>query len=99
MYGDWARIVGVTGAIRGTTLEEGSRPVAYYSLPQVPFFPHAAIVARSDASAAGPIREAVRRTNASVPIFDYASMEERIRRIFPRRAGEIWPVSVRTDRS
>ncbi|MEK7753498.1 MAG: FtsX-like permease family protein, partial [Acidobacteriota bacterium] len=78
MYGGWARIVGVTGTIRGTTLEEGSRPVAYYSLPQVPFFPHAAIVARSDAPAAGIIREAVRRTNASVPLFDMASMEERI---------------------
>ncbi|MDP2998162.1 MAG: ABC transporter permease [Bryobacterales bacterium] len=78
MYGGWARIVGVTGTIRGTTLEEGSRPVAYYSLAQVASFPHAAIVARSDAPAAGAIREAVRRTNASVPIFDVTSMEERI---------------------
>lgn len=78
MYGGWARIVGVTGAIRGTTLEEGSRPVAYYSLAQIPFFPQAAVVARSDVSAAGAIREAVRRTNASVPVYDVASMEQRI---------------------
>jgi ABC-type antimicrobial peptide transport system permease subunit len=78
MYKGWARIVGVVGTIRGSTLEEGSRPVAYYSLAQVPFFPQAAIVARSAAPAAGLIRDAVRRTNATVPTYDVRPMEERI---------------------
>jgi predicted permease len=78
MYRGWARIVGVAGAIRGTTLEEGSRPVVYYPLVQVPFFPQAAVIARSPGSAAGLIREAVRRTNGSVPLYDIRSMEDRI---------------------
>ncbi|MBI4873906.1 MAG: ABC transporter permease [Acidobacteria bacterium] len=77
-YGGWARIAGVTGTIRGTTLEEGSRPVAYYSLAQVRSFSQAAMVVRSDAPAAGVLREVVRRTNASVPVYDSATLEERI---------------------
>jgi putative ABC transport system permease protein len=78
MYGNWARIVGVVGAIRGTTLEEGSRPVVYYSLSQIPFFPSAAVVVRSTIPAGAAIRAAVRHTNASVPVFDVKSMEDRI---------------------
>jgi putative ABC transport system permease protein len=78
MYRGWARIVGVTGTIRGTTLEEGSRPVVYYSLAQVPFFPTVAIVTRSAVTADGLIREAVRRTNGRVPIYDMRPMEDRI---------------------
>ena len=53
MYRGWARIVGVVGAIRDTTLEDNSRPAVYYSLAQVPFFPQAAIV--------GPLQRAGRR--------------------------------------
>jgi putative ABC transport system permease protein len=78
MYGGWARIVGVVGTIRGTTLEEGSRPVVYYSLSQIPFFPSAAVVVRSTIPAGAAIRDAVRRTNASVPVFDEKLMEDRI---------------------
>jgi predicted permease len=78
MYQGWARVVGVVGAIRGTTLEEGSRPSVYYSLPQVPLFDQAGIVVRSATPAGGIIREAVRRTNATVPIFDLKTIEERI---------------------
>jgi putative ABC transport system permease protein len=78
MYKGYARIVGVVGAIRGTTLEEGSRPVVYYSLAQVPFFPQEGIVVRSSMAAGGQIRDAVRRTNGTVPIYDMRSMEDRI---------------------
>jgi predicted permease len=78
MYKGWARIVGVTAAVRADSLEEETRPVAYYSLPQVPFFPQAAAVVRSHTPAAKLIREVVRRTNASVPVFDVRTMEERI---------------------
>jgi putative ABC transport system permease protein len=78
MYKGYARIVGVVGAIRSATLEEASRPAVYYSLAQVPYFPQAAIVARSNTPAGTILREAVRRTNASVPVFDKRSMEDRI---------------------
>jgi putative ABC transport system permease protein len=78
MYGGGARIVGVTGSIRGTTLDEDPRPVVYYPLAQVPFFPHAAAVVRSDAPAGAAIREAARRANPTVPLYDAKSMEERI---------------------
>lgn len=78
MYRGPARIVGVVSAIRGTTMEEGSRPVVYYPLVQVPFFPQAAVLVRSPGSAASVIREAVRDTNASVALYDVRSMESRI---------------------
>jgi predicted permease len=78
MYRGWARIAGVVGSIRNTTLEDNSRPAVYYSLAQVSFFPQAAIVARSSAPAGAMLREAVRRAHASVPLFDMRSMEERI---------------------
>jgi predicted permease len=79
MYKGYARVVGIVGTIRGTTLEEGSRPVVYYSLAQVPYFPTAAVLVRSSMAASGLIREAVRRTNRTVPIYDMRSMEDRIR--------------------
>jgi len=80
MYNGWARIVGVVAAIRGTTLEDGSRPSVYYSLTQVPLSPirSAAVLVRSPAPAGSAIREAVRQTNASVPVYDIKSIEERI---------------------
>ena len=78
MYKGWAVIVGVTGAIRGTSLEDGSRPVVYYSLAQVPYFPQVAILVRSSLSAGQAIREAVRRANAGVPVYDILTMEDRI---------------------
>ena len=78
MYKGSARIVGVVAAIRGTTLEEGSRPTVYYSLAQVPFFQSAAIAVRSTAPAASAIREVVRRTNAAVPVYDVKTLERRM---------------------
>jgi putative ABC transport system permease protein len=78
MYKGWARIVGVVGNIRADGLEEAARPVVYYPLVQVPFFPQAAAIVRSAAPAGGLLREAIRRTNAAVPVFDVETMEERI---------------------
>jgi predicted permease len=77
MYSGWARIVGVVAPVRGTTLEQESRPVVYYPLVQIPSYQAAAVV-RSQLPAANMIREAIRRTNASVPVFDIRTMEERI---------------------
>jgi predicted permease len=78
MYKGWARIVGVVSTVRGTALEGLARPVVYYPLVQVPFFPSAAVVVRSSVAAVPIIRQAVRRVNARAPIFDLRAMEERI---------------------
>jgi predicted permease len=78
MFKGWARIVGVTATVRADGLEEETRPVVYYSLPQVPFFQTAAVVLRATVPAASLIRETVRRTNGTVPVYDVQTMEERI---------------------
>lgn len=79
MYKDWATIVGVVSKVRGTTLEEESRAVVYYSLPQIfPLLRGAAVVVRSNRDAGGIIREAVRRADPSAPVYDVRTMEERI---------------------
>ena len=79
MYRGWAEIVGVVPTIRSASLEQDSRPVVYYAIAQVPLFPQAAIILRTQSPATALIREAVRDTNAATPIFDIRSMEDRIR--------------------
>ena len=78
MYKGWARIVGVTAAVRADGLEEETRPVVYYSLPQITFFARAAVVVRSRVPSAGLIRDTVRQANSSVPVFDLQTIEERM---------------------
>ena len=79
MYGGWARIVGVVATVRADGLEAVERPVVYYSAMQtVPFFAQSAAIVRSVRPAGSLIREAVRQANASAPVFDVQSMEERI---------------------
>jgi putative ABC transport system permease protein len=78
MYKGWAEIVGVVGNVRADGLEEAARPVVYYSLEQVPFFPQAAAIVRSTAPAGSLTREVIRRTNAAVPVFDVQTMDQRI---------------------
>jgi len=78
MYKGWAQIVGVVANVRADGLEEATRPVAYYSLAQIPYFSQAAAVVRSRVPAGSLIRDIVRQTNSSVPVFDVQTMEERI---------------------
>ena len=78
MYKGWAQIVGVVGTIRADGLEERTRPVVYYPLVQVSFSAQVAAVVRSNAHAGSLIRDSIRRTNATAPIFDVQTMEERI---------------------
>lgn len=94
MYKGPARIVGVVGAIRGTTLEEDPRPVAYYSLAQVPFFPQAGVMVRSHLPAGAIIRQAVRGANVTVPVYDLRSMEDRIRESLGIRRMMAWLLAV-----
>ena len=79
MFKGWARIIGVVGAIRGTSLEEGSRVTAYYSLDQIPFFPQAAVLVRSSNPAHALIRTAVHQANPAVPAYDIKPLTERLR--------------------
>jgi len=78
MYKGWAQIVGVVGNIRADGIEEANRPVVYYPLVQVPYFDQAAAIVRSNAPAGNLLREAIRRTNSSVPVFDVQTMDQRI---------------------
>jgi ABC-type antimicrobial peptide transport system permease subunit len=78
MYKGWAQIVGVVANVRADGLEEATRPVVYYSLAQIPYFSQAAAVVRSRVPAGSLIRDIVRQTNSSVPVFDVQTMEERI---------------------
>ncbi|MGP8244252.1 MAG: ADOP family duplicated permease [Bryobacteraceae bacterium] len=77
MYGV-ARIVGVVGSIHGDALDHDSRPTVYYAMPQITFFPSRAIVLRTKLPGGPLIRQVVRQTNASAPVFDVRSMEDRI---------------------
>lgn len=79
MYRGWARIVGVVSTVRGTALEGLARPVVYYPLAQVPFFPSVSVVVRSAVPAVPMIRQAVKDVNPRAPIFDVQTMEDRIR--------------------
>lgn len=90
MYKGWARIVGVVGAVRATTLEDGSRPIVYYSLRQVPFFPYEGVIVRSATPAVTAIREAIRQTDPGVPLYDVQSMEQRIGESLGIRRVLVW---------
>jgi ABC-type antimicrobial peptide transport system permease subunit len=94
MYNDSARIVGIVSALRDTTLESTSRPVVYYPLAQIPYFPELGIVVRSSVPAASLIRNAVRLANPSVPVFDLKTMEERIDASVGTRSVIAWLVTV-----
>lgn len=77
MY-DRARIVGVVGTIRSSSLDQESRPTVYYPVAQIPYFPEAGVVVRPADRGPALIRASVRRTNSSVAIFDVRTMTERI---------------------
>ena len=79
MYGGWARVVGIVKTIRATTIDQESRPVVYYPLVQVPYFPQAAVIVRSAQPATALIREVVRQTNGSAPLYDSLSLEQRLK--------------------
>ena len=78
MYKGWAQIVGVVANVRADGLEEVARPVVYYSLEQVPYFAQAAAVVRSTLPTGNLLRETIRHTNPTVPVFDVQTMDERI---------------------
>src|SRR5581483_10486921 len=78
MYKGFARIVGITAAVRADGLEEETRPVVYYSLPQMDFLAQVGIVVRSAVPAASTIRQTVHRVNSSVPVYDEKTMEDRL---------------------
>jgi predicted permease len=94
MFKGWARIVGVVGAIRGSTLEEGSRKTVYYSIDQILFFPYAAVVVRSSGPAHALIRAAVRQANPAVPVYDVKLLNERLRETLGIRRAVVLLLSI-----
>ncbi|HEX4230834.1 MAG TPA: ABC transporter permease [Bryobacteraceae bacterium] len=94
MYNGGARIVGVVSTVRDATLENASRPVVYYALAQIPYFPEVGIVVRSTVPAAPLIRNAVRMANPGVPVFDIKTMDERIGSSLATRSAIAWLVTV-----
>src|SRR5262249_49659932 len=78
MYRGYARIVGIARAVRATTLDHDSRPVVYYPLVQHPYFPQAAALVRATPPGGALIREAVRATNRTAPVYDVRTIEDRI---------------------
>ena len=78
MYKGWAQIVGVVANVRADGLEEDARPVVYYALAQIPYFSQAAAVVRSTVPAGNLMRETIRQTNPTVPVFDVQTMDDRI---------------------
>jgi putative ABC transport system permease protein len=78
MYAGWAQIVGVVGSIHGDALDHDSRPTVYYPMAQTTFFPSRAIILRTFLAGGPLIRQVVKQTNASVPVFDVRGMEDRI---------------------
>ncbi|HEX3746940.1 MAG TPA: ABC transporter permease [Bryobacteraceae bacterium] len=78
MYKGWAQIVGVVSNVRADGLEEETRPVVYYSLAQIPYFAQSAAIVRSAVPVGNLLRDVIHRTNPAVPVFDAATMDERI---------------------
>jgi predicted permease len=78
MFKGWARVVGVVAATHGASLEGDTHPAVYYSFSQIPFFPWAAVLVRSQGPAESLIRAAVHQTNPSVAVYDVRSLEDRL---------------------
>jgi predicted permease len=94
MYSGGARIVGIVSTVRDATLESASRPVVYYPLAQIPYFPELGIVVRSSLPAASLVRKAVHNADPSVAVFDLKAMEERIDASLVTRSWIAWLVAV-----
>jgi predicted permease len=81
-------IVGVAQDIRYKSLEDNVQPVSYLPMDQVPL-PRDNLWLRSDvepASLASAMRKAVTATDAEQPLYDVATMEERVAdTVAPRR--------------
>jgi hypothetical protein len=92
----WMTVVGVAGEVRMATLGAGEQHGAFY-MPhgQQPGFSHAlTLVARvgpegvDPAALTKPVRRVVQRIDPALPIFDAATLEERVgRSLIARRAG------------
>jgi putative ABC transport system permease protein len=75
-----ATIVGVVGSIHDVELGAPGEPTTYYSYAQAQI-PWMAVVVRTTlppAAAAGAIRAAVRESDPGLPLYDVATMEQRI---------------------
>ena len=75
--GPWMPVVGMIGDVKQVSLDEPARPQIYFSFLQQPV-QSLTLVARSSsgaASAAGALRQAVKETDVSLPIWGVAPLE------------------------
>jgi putative ABC transport system permease protein len=88
--GDWFTVIGVTGDVHGTTLEQGPDEMMYFPLVTTPVLDtvvwtprDVAVVVRTAQSpdlAGAPIEDAVRRVDASIPIYSARPMPDVVKR-------------------
>ena len=89
---EWARIVGVVGAVHETTLHEDPLPLVYYPLPGAagdagaPATMRYAVRARNAAGLGAAVREAVRGLDPTLPIADVETLETLVGRARAERA-------------
>lgn len=86
----WATVIGVVGDIRQRDLTRGAQPTVYFSYRQRPFraWSMTALLrprAGAPSALSAPVRDAVRRVDANVPV-RFASIEQRVSNaLAPRR--------------
>ncbi|MEO8024984.1 MAG: ABC transporter permease [Bryobacteraceae bacterium] len=75
--GPWHRIVGIVGDVRQVSLNQERRMQAYLPDAQVPQSGYTVVV-RGSGALEKPVREAIRKLDRNQPVYDIATMEERI---------------------
>jgi predicted permease len=91
--GEWATVVGIVGDAKYTTLT--APPVSYMYLPLYAYYrPDVTLVVRTaidPGAVMSPIREAVKRLDSSLPLFDMRTVEEhkQIAVFIPRMAATL----------
>lgn len=74
----WVTVVGVVAHVRHRSPTEEVREQVYFPERQVPRNPYVVVVKAGDGASAltAPVREAVRRVDAALPIYDVRPLEE-----------------------
>jgi ABC-type antimicrobial peptide transport system permease subunit len=75
--GPWYRIAGIVGDVRQVSLNQERQMQAYLADAQVPLSGFTLVV-RGAGNLAKPVRDAVRTFDRNQPVYDIATMEERI---------------------
>ncbi|HYE76788.1 MAG TPA: FtsX-like permease family protein, partial [bacterium] len=83
----WMTVVGVVASVKNQALDGDSRAQIYYPVTQAPPSPSMFVAVRGerDPEALAPmVRQAIREIDPEVPVYEVASMEERVSRSLSR---------------